>query len=135
MPWHSDRLKVHRSPVNKRMHDQRSIGERWSDRVAAAYGSWPFIIVQTVVFATWVLLNSLTFLSVIRWDAKPFILFNLVMSAEAAYATPIILMAQNRSSEHDRLKAESDFTVDSEALELLRALKSQIESITPKGDG
>ena len=47
-----------------------------------------------------------------RWDPYPFILLNLMLSFQAAYAAPIIMMSQNRAAEHDRLVADNDFEVN-----------------------
>src|SRR5262249_11769341 len=65
---------------------QRTFGERVADGFAAAVGSWPFIIVQTVILAAWVAAN-VSWL-IYRWDPYPFILLNLVLSFQAAYASP-----------------------------------------------
>src|ERR1035437_9002240 len=82
-------------------------GQRLSDTVANGMGSWRFIIWQTLIVAIWMMLNVIAFKY--KWDLYPFILLNLVFSTQAAYAAPIIMMAQNRQNERDRAHAEADF--------------------------
>jgi uncharacterized membrane protein len=84
-------------------------GARIADAVAGFIGSWQFIIMQSVLFAVWVVLNTIWFFERYQWDPYPFILFNLFMSAEAAYSSPLILMSQNRQSERDREHAQHDY--------------------------
>lgn len=74
----------------------RTFGERIADVATAWVGSWTFLIVQSVLLGIWVILNLLgTWKS---WDPYPFVLLNLVLSFQAAFATPIILMSQNRQT-------------------------------------
>ena len=86
--------------------DNLSFGNRLADSVAAGMGSWKFIIIQTILVFLWMILNVIGFMY--HWDVYPFILLNLVFSTQAAYAAPIIMMAQNRQNERDRMHAESD---------------------------
>ena len=65
-------------------------GGRVSDRVAAVVGSWRFVIIQSVVMVVWLALNIVAWTE--HWDPYPFILLNLVLSFQAAYTAPIILM-------------------------------------------
>jgi uncharacterized membrane protein len=88
-------------PVNVKHLDNRSVGEIAADAIAAGMGSWRFIIVQTIIVLSWILLNSIEFLTH-RWDPYPFILLNLVFSTQAAYAAPIIMQSQNRQAAKDR---------------------------------
>jgi uncharacterized membrane protein len=89
-----------------------TIGERVADLVAAVTGSWTFIIAQTVVLALWIVFNAYNGKP---WDPYPFILLNLLLSFQAAYAAPIIMMAQNRQADIDRRKAEMDYDVNLKA--------------------
>src|SRR5580693_2542562 len=84
-------------------------GERIADHVAAFIGSWQFIIIQSAIFLVWVIVNTLWLLERYQFDPYPFILFNLFMSAEAAYSSPLILMSQNRQTERDRVQAQHDY--------------------------
>jgi uncharacterized membrane protein len=111
---------MHRHPANQARHDDRDIGQRVADTVTGYFGSWRFIILQTVAVAVWIVLNLVAWIQ--HWDAYPFILLNLVFSTQAAYAAPLILLSQNRTSEHDRVKAEVDYQHNTESLDLLRKL-------------
>ena len=62
-----------------------------------------------------------------HWDPYPFILLNLALSLEAAYAAPIIMMSQNRQAEKDRLAAEEDYHVNTKAEEELKAVMQHLE--------
>ena len=76
-------------------------------------GSWRFILIQSTLLAIWIALNITA--SVERWDPYPFILLNLVLSFQAAYTAPIIMMSQNRLSEVDRRNAQSDYRINVKA--------------------
>ena len=84
-------------------------------------GSWKFIIIQTILVVLWMILNFVGFMY--HWDVYPFILLNLLFSTQAAYAAPIIMMAQNRQSERDRHQADQDYKTNVEA-------KLEIEQLT-----
>jgi CRP/FNR family transcriptional regulator, cyclic AMP receptor protein len=99
--------------VNVIADEKSTLGQRIADGFATMMGSWTFIIVQTVLLAIWVTLNAIAWEK--RWDPYPFILLNLVLSFQSAYAAPIIMMSQNRSSEKDRLAAEIDHQVNVKA--------------------
>lgn len=89
------------------------LGDRIADRLAATVGSWRFIIVQSVLLGLWIILN---FIGWIRaWDPYPFILLNLVLSFQAAYTAPIIMMSQNRQAVIDRHNAETDYKINVKA--------------------
>ena len=90
-----------------------TFGQRVADRVAAVMGSWTFIIVQSLILAVWVALNVTAWIRV--WDPYPFILLNLALSFQAAYAAPIIMMSQNRQSDIDRKAAEIDAKINVKA--------------------
>jgi uncharacterized membrane protein len=91
-------------------------------------GSWRFIIIQTIIVIVWMGLNVIGF--VYHWDAYPYILLNLLFSTQAAYAAPIIMMAQNRQNQRDRAQADEDFRTNVEAkkeIEELQILLNKIE--------
>ena len=97
---------------HQRHRESLNYGGRIADMVAKGMGSWRFIIIQTIFVIVWMGLNMVAYFK--HWDAYPFILLNLVFSTQAAYAAPIIMMAQNRQSERDRLQAQDDYnTADS----------------------
>jgi uncharacterized membrane protein len=93
--------------VNQVADEQMTLGQKVADTVASTVGSWRFIIIQSCILAIWLALNITGI--VFRWDPYPFILLNLALSFQAAYAAPFVMMSQNRQSEKDRLMAESDY--------------------------
>jgi len=109
--------------------EKQSAGDRIADRVAAFIGSWAFIIGQTGVMAMWILVNTLAVFGFIRFDMYPFVFLNLFMSAEAAFATPLILMSQNRSAERDRDHAQHDYDVNIEAKREIEELMTTLARI------
>ena len=74
--------------------EKQSPGDRIADRVATFIGSWAFIIGQTGVMIVWVLINTLALFGLVRFDMYSFVFLNLFMSAEAAFATPLILCGE-----------------------------------------
>ena len=90
-------------------------------------GSWRFIIWQTAIVVLWMTLNVVGFS--FHWDIYPFILLNLVFSTQAAYAAPIIMMAQNRQSERDRAQADADYQTNCEAKMEIEELLKKLNSI------
>ncbi|MES2729784.1 MAG: DUF1003 domain-containing protein [Pseudomonadota bacterium] len=105
-----------------------TLGERIADRVVAIMGSWTFIIIQSLILVMWITLNIYGWVH--KWDAYPFILLNLMLSFQAAYAAPIIMMAQNRQSDIDRGKAEKDYDVNLKAEMEIALLHQKIDQIT-----
>jgi CRP/FNR family cyclic AMP-dependent transcriptional regulator len=99
--------------VNTIADEEATFGQRVADTVASKMGSWTFIIVQSALLTVWVVLNCLAW--VYHWDPYPFILLNLALSFQSAYAAPIIMMSQNRSQDKDRLAAEIDHQVNVKA--------------------
>lgn len=104
-----------------------TFGQRVADAVADTIGSWPFIITQTVVLALWITLNVVGFVQ--RWDPYPFILLNLMLSFQAAYAGPIIMMSQNRQEARDRAQAALDLETDLKAETLIEELHGSVEDL------
>lgn len=106
-------------------HPQTSLGDRVSDRIAAIVGSWNFIIIQSLILSGWIVLNITAWVR--HWDPYPFILLNLVLSFQAAFTAPIIMMAQNRQATIDRQKAELDYQVNCKAEMDIEALHAKID--------
>jgi uncharacterized membrane protein len=79
---------------------------RFSERLARFMGTGKFLFWQTLLVIVWIALN-LTAAS-LRWDPYPFILLNLAFSTQAAYAAPLILLAQNRQDDRDRISLDED---------------------------
>ena len=90
-------------------------------------GSWSFIIVQSVILTVWIILNVIAWIS--HWDPYPFILLNLALSFQAAYAAPSIMISQNRQAERDRHQAEEDFRTNVEAEQRIEELQRQLATI------
>jgi uncharacterized membrane protein len=107
--------------------DDLTFGQRIADSVAGGMGSWRFIILQSTLLAIWVVLNITAWIK--AWDPYPFILLNLALSFQAAYAAPIIMMAQNRQQDVDRKAAENDYKINVKAeleIELLHQKLDQL---------
>lgn len=113
-------MSPHRHPANVARHDDRTFGQRAADATTDVMGSWRFIWAQAGFIVLWVGLNTLG--GIRHWDPYTFTLLNLLFSVQAAFASPLILLAQNRQTEHDRLKAEHDYLVNEESLRLLRLM-------------
>lgn len=104
----------HRPRDINALHEERlTPGQRVADGVARTMGSWRFIIIQSAILLLWIVLNIAAIIR--HWDPYPFILLNLALSFQAAYAAPIIMMSQNRQAEKDRLKADEDYRVNCQA--------------------
>jgi uncharacterized membrane protein len=116
---------------SKTWHDKHkeslAFGQRLADQVANGMGSWRFIIIQTIIVILWMALNVVGFVN--HWDVYPYILLNLVFSTQAAYAAPIIMMAQNRQSERDRAQADADYKTNCEAKKEIEELLEKLNSI------
>lgn len=108
----SDRLSQGRSrletPQSSRFRwnfDVEAVG-RVSERVARFLGTGRYLAIQTIFVVVWIALNMTALVG--RWDPYPFILLNLAFSTQAAYAAPLILLAQNRQENRDRVSLEED---------------------------
>jgi uncharacterized membrane protein len=100
--------------------------ERAADWVAAIVGSWRFILVQSGLLCTWIAYNAL---SGRAYDPYPFILLNLVLSFQAAYTAPIIMMSQNRQSEIDRRRSIDDFEINQKAELEIETLHEKLDHL------
>ncbi len=121
-----------RNPLTKHQQEA-STGQRIADRLAAGVGSWPFILVQSSLLVIWIAANVYLawkiktqpgFLQ--SWDPYPFILLNLVLSFQAAYTGPVVLMSQNRASERDRLMAQHDYEINCTSERELRVVMDHL---------
>ncbi|MEI6836017.1 MAG: DUF1003 domain-containing protein [Candidatus Falkowbacteria bacterium] len=104
-----------------------TVGEKIADKTASLMGSWKFIIFQTIFVILWMSLNVVGFIN--HWDAYPFILLNLIFSTQAAYAAPIIMMAQNRQNDRDRYQAREDYYTNVKAKKEIEALQKSLTRI------
>jgi CRP/FNR family cyclic AMP-dependent transcriptional regulator len=99
--------------VNEVVEERMTFGQRVADQLANTIGSWRFIIIQSFLIVIWITLNVVAWIE--HWDPYPFILMNVMLSFQAAYAGPVIMMSQNRQSAKDRLAAEIDHQVNTKA--------------------
>lgn len=111
-------------PISRKLHDDRTLGEKVADAITAQIGSWRFLIIQTIAVALWVAINVLGLF--LRWDPYPFVLLNLLFSVQAAYTGPILLLSQNRSAQRDRIMAEHDYATNEKSEQLVEALLSEL---------
>lgn len=102
-----------RNPVKNPPKTSLNMADRLADLVAATIGSWRFIIIQTCILFVWIVLNLVAFIQ--HWDPYPFILLNLMLSFQAAYSAPIIMMSQNRQAALDRTDVKHDYEVNLKA--------------------
>ncbi len=102
-------------------------GQKIADLVAATMGSWRFIIIQSTLLLGWITLNITAWIN--HWDPYPFILLNLALSFQAAYAAPFIMMSQNRQQDIDRQSAESDYQINIKAELEIELLHQKIDAL------
>ncbi|CAM3736922.1 DUF1003 domain-containing protein [Polynucleobacter brandtiae] len=145
-PTHDELLILESLRAHRRKHRQRinktatshfqeipiqlTVGQKISDAVARTVGSWRFIIGQSICIFAWILYNALFGAS--PWDPYPFILLNLMLSFQAAYTAPVIMMSQNRLSEVDRQQASSDFEINIKAELEIELLHQKIDMLKEK---
>jgi uncharacterized membrane protein len=97
---------------------------RRAEKVARFFGTPRYILAQSVLVVIWIALNSIGI--AYRWDPYPFILLNLAFSTQAAYAAPLILLAQTRQADRDKIHGDM---IDKRHTGLERALKSESEKL------
>jgi uncharacterized membrane protein len=91
--------------------DLEAVGQ-FTESIARFFGTGRYLLIQTVLVLVWIVLNVAAVS--LRWDPYPFILLNLAFSTQAAYAAPLILLAQNRQENRDRVALEEDRRRDQE---------------------
>ncbi len=103
----------------------RTRRDRVADRLAAWVGSWTFLVTQSVILLVWIAFNLAAWIE--HWDPYPFILLNLVLAFQAAYAAPILMMSQNRqaklSERRNHLDLQINMLAEQETTEILRLLR------------
>lgn len=107
-------------------YDPEAFG-RFSESIARLLGTARFLVAQTALVAVWISVNAVAVR--LRWDPYPFILLNLAFSTQAAYAAPLILLAQNRQAERDRQAAERDRELNARQLADTEFLARELASI------
>ena len=130
------RVRVARNP-NLEIEETETLGERVADAVARFGGSWTFIILFSLVLASYITINSLLQKP---WDPYPFILLNLFLSTLAAIQAPVIMMSQNRQDTKDRIRGELDYHVNLKAetevaqiLSRLNEIQDQLDTVIDNG--
>lgn len=108
-------------------HTPKTFGEYLADLVATVMGSWFFIMVQAMLLGLWIVLNIIAWMQ--AWDPYPFILLNLILSFQAAFTAPILMMSQNRQNAIDRRRAESDYFINIQAEHEIEQLHRKIDSL------
>ena len=114
-------------PARNMKPPKASRGGKIADIVTSTVGSWRFIIIQSSLLTLWIVLNVAAWIH--HWDPYPFILLNLALSFQAAYATPFILMSQNRQSEIDRQKGQQDLDCDIKAEIEIELLHEKLDNL------
>lgn len=104
-----------------------TLGQRAAEGVARVVGSWTFIMVQSSIIFFWVAMNSIPGFP--HWDAYPFILMNLMLSLQAAYTAPMIMMAQNRVTQKDRLIARTDYEISHHDYQVNQQTQAAVQSL------
>lgn len=112
---------------DKNNRENFAFEKKAADKFTAFLGSWKFLFLQTIFFVFWIILNIVALTR--HWDPFPFILLNLVVGFQAAYAAPIILMSDNRAAERDRKKASLDLATDRKAEREIEQIQAKLEKI------
>jgi uncharacterized membrane protein len=99
---------------------------RWAEKAARFFGTPQYIVGQTVSVAAWVVLNSTQLHLGFAWDVYPFIALNLLFSLQAAYAAPLILLAQTRQADRDKMHSDR---VEKSHSRLERAAKLETDKV------
>ncbi|HET6425897.1 MAG TPA: DUF1003 domain-containing protein [Planctomycetaceae bacterium] len=117
--------------IEAHAQNHATMRERYADLAVAIIGSWTFLIGQAVLLVVWMAVNLIAWS--LQWDPFPFILLNLVLSFQAAFATPMILMSQNRQARLSERRNELDLQInllaEQENTEQLRLLRLVCERL------
>jgi uncharacterized membrane protein len=95
-----------------------------AEKTARFFGTPRYILGQTFIVALWIVLNSIALIH--HWDPTPFIMLNLIFSTQAAYAAPLILLAQTRQADRDKLHSDK---IEKSHSKLEHAAKSETDKI------
>ncbi len=110
--------------LNREVERRLTFADRVADDFSRLVGSWIFVLVQVGIMVIWIGLNALNLIH--PWDRYPFLFLNFILSLEAAVWVSVVLMALNRLSDRDRLRAQHDFELDIKAEEELKALMNHL---------
>ncbi|MBV8218366.1 MAG: DUF1003 domain-containing protein [Solirubrobacterales bacterium] len=100
---------------------------RFAEKMARFLGTGRYLAAQTIFVIIWIAINLLG--ASLRWDPYPFILLNLAFSTQAAYAAPMILLAQNRQADRDRSEVERDREINARSLAATDYLARELAGI------
>jgi uncharacterized membrane protein len=121
-----DELSTPRGMRRRRSYNTEAAGI-FAETFARFFGTVRFLLIQTIIVAIWIAINVVAVS--LRWDPYPFILLNLVFSTQAAYAAPLILLAQNRQADRDRLQTERDREANARTVAAMDYLAREIAAI------
>jgi uncharacterized membrane protein len=111
--------------MEKAAAEVRTRGDRVAGQLAAWVGSWAFIVTQTAMLLVWIIVNLAAWID--HWDPYPFILLNLALSFQSAYAAPILMISQNRqaklSERRNHLDLQINMLAEQETTEILGLLR------------
>jgi uncharacterized membrane protein len=122
-----DQPTVPRRRVPRPAYDPETFG-RASERIARTFGTATYLMIQTVFVIVWISYNVVV-IKTDKFDPYPFILLNLAFSTQAAYAAPLILLAQNRQADRDRVQYEQDRTRDERSVADMQFLAREVADI------
>jgi uncharacterized membrane protein len=125
MARHDD-LSTPRGSPGGPVYDPDTFG-RLAERLARFLGTGRYLATQTLLVIIWITLNLVAVS--LRWDPYPFILLNLAFSTQAAYAAPLILLAQNRQADRDRNEIERDRGTNARSLAETEFLAREIAAV------
>ena len=121
-----DDLSTPRGTPGGPTYDPDAFG-RFAEKLARLLGTGRYLVAQTLVVILWILLNVVGIVN--HWDPYPFILLNLGFSTQAAYAAPLILLAQNRQADRDKAEVERDRETNARALAETEFLAREIAAV------
>ena len=96
----------------------------FAEKTARFFGTPKYILGQTVIVIAWIILNSIALIH--HWDPNPFIMLNLIFSTQAAYAAPLILLAQTRQADRDKLHSD---LIDAGHTKIETAMKGETDKL------
>ena len=123
-----DQPRGRRQVTLKPSFDPDAFG-RVSETIARFFGTARYLVIQTAIVLVWIALNIMVITKAIRWDPYPFILLNLAFSTQAAYAAPLILLAQNRQAERDKVQVAEDRNREELSIATMEYLTREIASL------
>ena len=114
----------------KMKKSEKKEGRALADAVVQTMGSWRFIILQSIFLALWMAFNTIG--HAYHWDEYPFVFMNLMLSMQAAYAAPVILMSQNRQAAQDRHQATLAYALTQQTGSNVHAIIEEIKDLAEK---